>query len=424
MLYAAALCYVALVFFRPAEVILGLGDTRLVLGASVAIAPVLVVRWWRRAALPIELPHDRWLLAYWLAIGASNVASGWLGGAALGVEQFAQVVFLYFLLRTAITTPEQFRTLVIVLTAAMLFHAVGAIVQYHTGVGWGGVTPFIERRAPRSQSVGIFHDPNALAGSFLLVLPFLFAGVFGRVLTLRQRLTAAATAIPILLAFYYANSRGAMLGLAASVCVYSWRRFGSVLGAPVAVLALVALVALAPSRAAMMMSFAEPSAQGRIQAWAAGLEMVKESPITGVGWNRYMQYHERPAHNSFLQAFAELGLLGGWCFVAMVYSFFWGLGLTWRKDTPAIESLSNWEHALTSAGAGFFVAAFFLSQQYSVITFTVLALGAIYLAIVVRAQGAPAAGFARQQWLAIATATAAILVAIWISVRLLMVRSG
>jgi putative inorganic carbon (HCO3(-)) transporter len=424
LLYIAALCYVALVFVRPSEVLAGWGEARLVLGASVLAAPLLVVAWWRRSALPIELPHDRWLLGFWLAIGVSNVATGWLAGAALGVAQFAPVVFLYVLLRTAVTTPEQFRAVIVALIAAMLFHAAGAILQHHTGVGWGGITPYIEQTARRSRSVGIFNDPNDLALGFLMVLPFLMAGVVGRGLTLPQRVGAAAAAIPILVAFFYANSRGAMLGLAASVCVYCWRRFGPAVGTPIAVVALVTLMTVAPSRLGMLLNAREASAQGRIQAWAAGIEMVTARPVTGVGWNRYTLYHERPAHNSYLHAFAELGLLGGVCFVGVAYAFFWGLSPAWPTTEPAVKSLTNIEHALTSAGVGFFVDAFFLSKQYSIMTFTLVALGAVYVSIAQRARRGPGTTFGRRQCALVAAVALLILVAIWGGVRLLQAGRG
>lgn len=418
-LLVGALGYVALVFFRPSEVIPGWGAARLVLGAAVIMAPLLILAWWRQAALPIDQPHDRWLLGYWLAIGVSNVASGWLSGAVLGLEQFAPIVFLYVLLRTAVTRPVHLRCLVGVLTAAMVFQAVGVIAQSHTGVGWAGVTPFIEKRAGRGRSVGIFNDPNDLALGFLLVLPFLLAGVAGRDLPLRLRATSAAIAAPLLVAFRYANSRGAMLGLAVSVCVYCGRRFGFRLGAAIAVLALAALLAVAPSRLAILTDTVEPSAQGRIVAWAAGLEMLKSSPLTGVGWNRSAEHHERPAHNSFLHAFSELGLVGGGCFVALVYSFFWGLRRTWDSDVRALHGVSNLEHALTSAGAGFFVGAFFLSKQYSVMTFTLVALGAVFYSVVNRATDATTATFGRRQWLSIAALSTGVLLVIWVSVRVL-----
>ena len=38
--------------------------------------------------------------------------------------------------------------------------------------------------------------------------------------------------------------------------------------------------------------------------------MLKSHPLTGVGFDQYLEYHTRVAHNSFVETFAELGLIG------------------------------------------------------------------------------------------------------------------
>jgi len=423
VLYPAALCYVALVFLRLSEVIPGWGELRLVLGASILVAPLLAIAWWRQAALPVDLPHDRWLLGYWLAIGVSNVVSGWLEGARLGVEQFAHIAFLYFLLRTAITTPGRLRAVLVLLTGCMLLHAVGAIVQHHTGIGLGGVKSYMERGAPRSRSVGIFNDPNDLALGLLIVLPFVVAGMAGRGVLLRDRTIAAVIAVPLLLSFYYTSSRGGLLGLAVGISMYCWRRFGTRLGLGIAAVVIVVLIGLAPSRIGMVIHLGEVSAQGRLHAWAAGIDMLKAHLLTGVGWNRYAEHYGRPAHNSYLHAFAELGMLGGLCFVAVVYAYFWGLSPRRPGARPALPPISNLTDALFGAGGAFFVGAFFLSQQYSVMTFTVVALGAVYLSVVTQPRSAPIR-FGRREWLALSGIAITILAAIWIGAQLLMLKGG
>jgi putative inorganic carbon (hco3(-)) transporter len=257
----------------------------------------------------------------------------------------------------------------------------------------------------------------------LIVLPVVVAGVLGRGVVPRDRAVAAAVAVPLLLSFYYTSSRGGLLGLATGIAVYCWRRFGTRLGAGIAAAVIVLLIAVAPSRIGMVIHLDEVSAQGRLHAWSAGLSMLKTHVLTGVGWNRYAQYYGRPAHNSYLHAFAELGMLGGLCFVALVYAYFWGLGRGRRRGRPALPLISNLTDALYSVGAAFFVGAFFLSQQYSVMTFTVVALGAVYLSIATEPKSA-AIRFRRREWLAMAAIAITILVAIWMSAELLAITGG
>src|SRR5262245_61345633 len=165
----------------------------------------------------IELPQDRLLLWYWFAIVLSNLASGWLGGGLLGVTAFAPVVFLYVLLRMAVQRPAQLRGVLWVLIAIMTVHAVSGIVQYSTGFGLGGVEPIRTGGELRIRSVGIFNDPNDLALFILMGLPFLMATWLGRAVAWGTRLIAFTLTVPLLVALYYTNSRGGMLGFGAAL---------------------------------------------------------------------------------------------------------------------------------------------------------------------------------------------------------------
>jgi F0F1-type ATP synthase assembly protein I len=79
---------------------------------------------------------------------------------------------------------------------------------------------------------------------------------------------------------------------------------------------------------------------------------------------------------------------------------------------------------LTSAGVGFFVDAFFLSKQYSIMTFTLVALGALYVSIVQRERGGSGTTFGRRQFASVAAVALLILVAISGCVRLLQAGRG
>ena len=80
----------------------------------------------------------------------------------------------------------------------------------------------------------------------------------------------------------------------------------------------------------------------------------------------------RVAHNSFVHTFAELGLLGAFCFVGMFYWYFKGLKLI-PIDTP--ESAS-WRRALMASAVGVLTCAWFLSRQYVPIFYVLLGVGA------------------------------------------------
>jgi O-antigen ligase len=358
--------YVAMLYVRPAEIVPGLAELPLVQIMAGVGAVTALVSWIARPRNFMNRPSDRFLVGFWMAIVLSNLAWGWYSGASRGFTDFLTVAFSYFLIRAGATSERHVRVIVTALIAASLFQALNGIVQYHTGVGFGNVTMVEDNRI---RGTGIFNDPNDLGMALVMVTPFLVSAVLESRFAIRFVALAALT--PILLAIYYTNSRGAVLGLAAALLVYFKTRFRSSVAPVLAGVALVAVVAAAPARASNMSSD-EASAQGRIQAWSAGLVMLKSHPIFGVGYGRFTEFHELVAHNSFVHTFAELGLLGAFCLVGMWASYFRAL-----RGTPPTPM----RRAFVASAAGTLVCAMFLSRQYVVVPYLLLALGTAHASI-------------------------------------------
>lgn len=366
MLYICLLLYIALIYIRPAE-----------LDAAWATIPfvdflsgiAVVVGVFSLAAKPraiFNLPHDKLLLAFWALIALSS-AHVWWWAVYTSWLDFLPAVFCYFLIRASVRTETQLRGLVILLVVLNLFLAVNGIIQFHTGIGLGNVTMI----ANRIYGTGIFSDPNDLGMTFAMVIPFIVFAITRKATGLLLRLLACCALVVILVALYYTNSRGAIVGLSAAFICYSLMRLNKFAAVLVAALLIVVMIVAAPSRASEM-TYEEQSAQSRIQSWAAGWEMLKSRPLMGVGYGQYTEFNDMVAHNSFVHTFAELGLLGAFCFVGMFYWYFKGLS---GKVAQSAELL-HWRASLTSSGVGVLVCSWFLSRQYIAILYVVLALGA------------------------------------------------
>jgi O-antigen ligase len=63
----------------------------------------------------------------------------------------------------------------------------------------------------------------------------------------------------------------------------------------------------------------EASSYGRLEAWVVGMSLFKSSPLFGIGFGNFMEYHFRTAHNSFVLCSAELGLLGLYPWIMLIY---------------------------------------------------------------------------------------------------------
>jgi O-antigen ligase len=223
----------------------------------------------------------------------------------------------------------------------------------------------------RIRGMGIFNDPNDLALTLVIAVPFLAGPLCRRTTSLAFKMTAFAALIPILIALYYTNSRGGILGLGAAVLPYGYRRYGRVAGSLGVTIGLASLIMLGPSRMATLAA-SESSAQDRVQSWAEGLQMFKAHPLFGVGFGRYTEFNDLVAHNSFVHTLGELGFFGAFCFVGMGYWFFHGAA-AWPYSPDA-----DWGRDLCHSGLALVVCAMFLSRQYNMLFFVWLAMSGAY----------------------------------------------
>jgi O-antigen ligase len=109
--------------------------------------------------------------------------------------------------------------------------------------------------------------------------------------------------------------------------------------------------------------FSQLSGAGRSQFWHVALEAFGEKPVLGHGAGTYffswdelrsipMPVHD--AHSLYLQAFAELGVLGGLLVLALIGTLLWTGFAAWRHAGGARRELHA---ALLAASAAFAVGA-------------------------------------------------------------------
>ena len=366
MLYACLLLYVTLIYVRPAEIV---PEWATIPFVDILTGVSAVIGIFSLAAKPrkiLNLPHDKLLLAFWAIIAISSVKV-WLTGVYYAFLAFMPPVFVYFLIRAGVQSQAHLKGLTYLLIALNVFLAVNGVVQYHTGIGLGNVGMVLDR----IYGLGIFNDPNDLGMSFIMAIPFVLLVIGLRSTWLIFRIVGMVALGVILLAVYYTNSRGAIVGLAATMVVYSFLKFSKPKALVVAVVLMGVISVAAPSRGSEI-TFEESSAQVRIQSWAEGWFMLKAHPLTGVGYDQYTEYHYMVAHNSFVHTFAELGLIGAFIFVGMFYWFFKGLSLI----PDSLKDFLPWRRALLASAVGILTCGWFLSRQYVPIFYVMLGLGA------------------------------------------------
>jgi putative inorganic carbon (hco3(-)) transporter len=300
--YFYLLIYMVVLYIRPQEYVEFFMGKPLV-PLSLVTATLL---WMVGQKKNFDAPQHGLILGLTAAIFISVLLTGWLTGALNALTDFLPTLLLFYIVATSTTTLKRLQGLSIVMTAVCVviaFHGMGQMDD-EFGVGWTGA----EMIEDRITYLGFLNDPNDLSMAFLMVLPLaLYVAQVGRWWWLRM--SAYASMAVILYGVFLCNSRGSLLGIGAMLFTYAVRRYGWLRSTIVAPLLVVPLIVLAPSRISEMAAD-EESAAGRWDAWFEGFEMLKSHPLFGIGKGLFADHNALTAHNSFVLAFAEMGLVG------------------------------------------------------------------------------------------------------------------
>ncbi|MFT3859339.1 MAG: O-antigen ligase family protein, partial [Aquabacterium sp.] len=182
-------------------------------------------------------------------------------------------------------------------------------------MGWTGAQ-MIEGRVTY---LGFLNDPNDLSMAILMVLPMqvYLAHRAGLIMKLFWWCAAGLS----LWAVKLTNSRGAILALAAMLMHHGVQRYGLIRSLLVAPFMLAPIIIFGPSRMNEI-SDDEESAEGRVESWFEGFHMLASHPLFGVGKGLFTEYNYLTAHNSYVLALAELGLIGYFVWLSGVFFSF------------------------------------------------------------------------------------------------------
>lgn len=164
-------------------------------------------------------------------------------------------------------------------------------------------------------------NPNELGASLLLPVSFAVGGVlWGRGI---KRMLAALFAVLMLVCMALTMSRGVFAALIVMTAVYVWRK--GVDWRLIVLLGCMAVAALIPSDLVVtrVETALSSRAQGRFDIWLVGVEVVRHHGLLGVGLDNFPYAFQKyaghqvvfrtfseAAHNIYLQAFAETGVIG------------------------------------------------------------------------------------------------------------------
>ena len=222
---------------------------------------------------------------------------------------------------------------------------------------------------------------NGAAAHFLTVIPFVMVYLLINK-DKRIRALSLISAPLILNAFILCNSRGALLGLvaaggAAVFLVRSGHRFRMVGAGLVTALALYVLADPQFIQRQQQTDYAtDGSAQGRLEAWSASLQLIADHPF-GAGGEGFAelspQYaaelvdrlgEKRDPHNTFVLVTSEWGVIG----LTLLLGYYGSVFKLLRDVKRRAENGDIWYYrsvAIQISLVGFLVAATFTDRLYA-----------------------------------------------------------
>ena len=369
--------YVAILLVRPQEWYEPVKGYELV--NIVAIPTVLVAfieqSKSRTGSFLLRSRFSQVMLGLFACVLLSQLSKLRLQGAIDAVREFGKIVILFYLVAILVNTPRRLKMMMWVIIGCSMLLAYHTYQQVQTGHGFGNIEPYgsFDTGDFRVIGSGIFSDPNDFAMLYIMAMPFVFGLVAGGA-AIASKLLLICSLPPMVYVLWYTKSRGGVIGFCAMFLAYSWLSAKSLMVRLLLVVALLcAIVVFGPERARG--AYVEGSASGRVMAWGYGIQMLKDNPLFGFGYMRWLEYSTMAAHNSAVNCFAEIGLIGYVCWFTLclivVKSVFRIARATGQVDLRTRRLASG----LFAAQVGYLTAAFFLTRTYNPVLFFLLGMG-------------------------------------------------
>jgi O-antigen ligase len=175
------------------------------------------------------------------------------------------------------------------------------------------------------------------------------------------------------------HSRGGVLGILAGGGAYAYSRYGGSKTLPFIVAGMLGILAVIGGRQGDMSGGG--TAHDRLVAWGVGLATLFSEPLaipTGLGIGWYANEYRMMAHNSFVQAYVELGLFGGGVFLGM---FVLGARLVDRlgRGIDAPPWVVQARHYAFASLVGYAVGCFSLTRNFIVPTYLTIGIASVLL---------------------------------------------
>lgn len=291
-------------------------------------------KFFKKDAPLIVASHEVVPYIYFLLMVIQTATSVYLMGSLRDLAiHTAGFMYLIFLINEVKTVEQLHGVIVAVVCAATLLALVG-IYQYVVGVDikkeWVDTS---SNGAIRARAYSVFGNPNIFAEYLVMTIP-LCVGLFWSTKRDGVRIFFFGLFAVQVLSLFMTMSRGGWLGLAVAAFVFIClvRKELLLLAIPLMGAAVFVVPESIVNRFMTIFNFADSSTSYRFKIWEITEAVIHDHFIVGLGlghlpfkmvFEQYIRtmpiYH---AHNTFLQVFAEMGLIGFILFIIFMVSIF------------------------------------------------------------------------------------------------------
>jgi O-antigen ligase len=321
--------------------------------------------------------QDYFFLLMYVWIFLSVMVAGLTDIGQFYLVYYAKLFLVYRLVSATISDVTDLKRTGYALIALALLIAIEGIQHMNNpeGIGWAGQSyAWIDGSASsiglksRIRWIGIFDGPGVFCVMFTAAAPFAFQYMVSPYALWLRAVAAVGLTFPLLLAAFYTGSRGGILATAAMVGMFIVSRFRISLGKLVLAAACGGIALAAAPSYLTETKDANNSAQGRVEMWAMGLQMVQESPLFGVGKGNFAVYTRKlVAHNSALEAMGETGFPGMFLWIAIIYMGFKHIIVRLRETVDPTEKQALL--AVMMSLSGYLISSLFVSLETEIMYF-------------------------------------------------------
>ncbi len=311
------LAVLILVFVAGSTFSIALTQTALTL----AVGCWIIIMFFEKKVLIPRTPMDWFFIAY-LLVGMLSLIFAQGEGAAVNFVKRILLIPIVYLIAANVSDTKYLQWLLLALIGSMVILSIIGIQKYLSGVGG------LEGR------LKLFHHYMTSGGILMFVSLLTFAFVSLSV-PVKVRITALICGILMLFPLLFTFTRSSWLGFLGGIILIGFFQSRKILIGCVIILVLLFVVGphTLKERALSIVDPSHPNNIERTYLWEAGIEMIKDYPLTGVGdidlGGFYEQYKSPQAkekqghmHNNFIMFGVTLGIPGLIVMVALFVRIF------------------------------------------------------------------------------------------------------